>query len=145
MADEKKDETTSALTADTQLVHENTSRYPSTDGAGAEETVTVADREGNEFETPLGADGKNPVSPNNPPAKAVLTEEDLKVIQEESAKIEERQALLAEDVSVNPDQPSEANPSNDSTSSTATNTMDAGDASTESTSKTTARKSSSSK
>lgn len=38
---------------------------------GAEKTVTVADRVGNEFQTPVGADGQNPVSPNNPPAKAI--------------------------------------------------------------------------
>jgi hypothetical protein len=39
------------------------------------ETITVADSTGREFETELGADGKNPVSPNNPPAKAVAPDE----------------------------------------------------------------------
>jgi hypothetical protein len=37
----------------------------------SEETVTTTDKYGNEFETPVGVDGKNPVSVNNPPAKAV--------------------------------------------------------------------------
>jgi len=36
------------------------------------DTVTVADRDGNEFEVEVGIDGENPVSPDNPPAKATL-------------------------------------------------------------------------
>lgn len=34
-------------------------------------TVTVTDKYGNEVEVEVGIDGKNPVSPNNPPAKAI--------------------------------------------------------------------------
>lgn len=33
-------------------------------------TVTRTDAEGNEIEVEVGADGENPVSPNNPPLKA---------------------------------------------------------------------------
>lgn len=33
-------------------------------------TTTVTDQFGNELEVEVGLDGKNPVSPNNPPAKA---------------------------------------------------------------------------
>lgn len=33
-------------------------------------TVTVQDVEGNDMEVEVGVDGVNPVSPNNPPAKA---------------------------------------------------------------------------
>jgi hypothetical protein len=39
--------------------------------ANEQKTVTVNDPEGNDVEVPVGLDGKNPVSPNNPPAKAV--------------------------------------------------------------------------
>lgn len=34
-------------------------------------TTTVTDASGNEFEVPTGADGENPVTPDNPPAKAI--------------------------------------------------------------------------
>lgn len=35
-----------------------------------QKTVTRTDARGNEVEVPVGADGENPVSPNNPPLKA---------------------------------------------------------------------------
>lgn len=35
-------------------------------------TVTLQDAYGNDVEVPVGSDGKNPVSPNNPPAKAAF-------------------------------------------------------------------------
>lgn len=34
--------------------------------------VTVTDATGEEYEVPAGADGEHPVSPDNPPAKALL-------------------------------------------------------------------------
>lgn len=37
----------------------------------AGDTVTTSDSVGHEFEVEVGADGKNPVSVNNPPAKAI--------------------------------------------------------------------------
>lgn len=36
------------------------------------DTVTVADRDGNEFEAEAGVDPTRPVSPDNPPAKAIV-------------------------------------------------------------------------
>lgn len=63
------------------------------DEAKAPATVTTTDRDGNEFETELGADGKNPVSVNNPPAKAIA-EDDVKVIKDDLKKAEERQAKI---------------------------------------------------
>lgn len=36
-----------------------------------QETVTVTDLNGDEHEVPAGLDGVNPVSPNNPPLKAI--------------------------------------------------------------------------
>lgn len=36
-----------------------------------QKTVTVKDAFGNDVEVPVGADGENPVSPNNPPTKAL--------------------------------------------------------------------------
>lgn len=56
-------------------------------------TVTTTDREGNEFETEMGVDGKNPVSVNNPPAKAI-SEDDADVVKEEQEKVEERTSDL---------------------------------------------------
>lgn len=64
-------------------------------------TVTTTDRDGNEFEVEVGVDGKNPVSVNNPPAKAVSVD-DAEVIKEELAKVEERQEKLQSDGSDGP-------------------------------------------
>lgn len=44
-------------------------------------TVTTTDRNGDDFETPVGIDGVNPVTPNNPPAKAVPAD-DVDVLKE---------------------------------------------------------------
>lgn len=60
-----------------------------------ENTVTVTDSTGHEFEAELGADGVNPVSVNNPPAKAIA-EKDVEVVKEETAKAEERLASLGD-------------------------------------------------
>ncbi len=40
-------------------------------------TVTVQDRNGTDVEVPVGLDGKNPVSVNNPNPKAFLMEADV--------------------------------------------------------------------
>ena len=44
-------------------------------------TVTVQDREGNDIEVPVGVDGKNPVSINNPSAKAVSEDDHEALIE----------------------------------------------------------------
>jgi hypothetical protein len=63
------------------------------DEAKAPATVTTTDRDGHEFEVEVGADGKNPVSVNNPPAKAIA-EDDIQVIKDDLKKVEERQAKI---------------------------------------------------
>lgn len=60
-----------------------------------ENTVTVTDSTGHEFEAELGADGVNPVSVNNPPAKAI-SEKDVEVVKDETAKAEDRLASVGE-------------------------------------------------
>lgn len=44
-----------------------------------EKTVTTSDREGNEFEVPVGVDGVSPVTPNNPVANALSPEDVAKL------------------------------------------------------------------
>lgn len=58
------------------------------------ESVTTTDAYGNEIEAEVGIDGENPVTPNNPPAKAVVAEanEDEEVeISESDEQPEEEQ------------------------------------------------------
>lgn len=71
------------------------------DAAAEPKTVTVTTSTGLEFDVPVGADGKNPVSPNNPPAGAI-SEADVQVVKDAQAKIEERQAQLQESGSDGP-------------------------------------------
>ena len=55
-------------------------------------TVTRKDQYGNEIEVPVGVDGKNPVSPNNPSPKAVPADQWVEVetddIAQEAAEAE---------------------------------------------------------
>jgi hypothetical protein len=54
-------------------------------------TVTVKDAVGNEIEVEVGADGKNPVNPNNPPLKALppeYREDAKKVVKENEGEVD---------------------------------------------------------
>lgn len=63
-------------------------------------TVTRVDAFGNEIEVPVGADGENPVSPNNPPAKALPEGyRDMTPDEAAEARQEETQATQGEDTS----------------------------------------------
>src|SRR5262245_24924904 len=72
MADDEKD---------TGGVQKNTVTLTTREGEEVErslpDTVTVTDRDGTEVQVEVGVDGKNPVSPNNPPAKALATPADV--------------------------------------------------------------------
>lgn len=58
--------------------------------------VTTADSTGNEFEVEVGADGKHPVSVNNPPAKALAGYSNDDVTQDNAAPSAEETKGLAE-------------------------------------------------
>lgn len=50
--------------------------------------VTVTDLTGNEIKVPAGLDGKNPVSPNNPPVKAVAESDRDEALEAREAELE---------------------------------------------------------
>lgn len=64
--------------------------------------VKTTDREGNEFETEVGADGVNPVSVNNPPAGALADDkavDEVKDAQDQEAERYEEGVPGASDAS----------------------------------------------
>lgn len=56
-------------------------------------TVTVEDLNGTEFEVPVGLDGENPVSPNNPPLKAVAEADRDQAVKAREVELEFASAL----------------------------------------------------
>lgn len=61
--------------------------------AAQEQTVTVTDLHGDEVEVPAGMDGENPVSPNNPPLKAVAEADREEALAARQAEIEAAEGL----------------------------------------------------
>lgn len=76
--------------------------------AGKKSTVTREDAYGNEVEVEVGADGENPVSPNNPPAKAVMfMSEDAYASTKEEEVVPEAEEEPEEDVEEEPEEEAE--------------------------------------
>lgn len=57
------------------------------------QTTTVEDLNGNEHEVPVGLDGENPVSPNNPHPKAVAEADREAAVEARKAEVEYAEAV----------------------------------------------------